>query len=154
MPVKVYSKAQQKVVEVSAADAQRGVLKGEYSIPEGQTVTIAKGNRIGKGPGSALLTALGQGARLVDEDEAERIRIRREESDIASQALATGEAAAAGISLGATTALEEALGVDTRRMEARRNAADWVGDVAEIGGALVGGGTGLAAKGGVAAAKG
>lgn len=154
MPVKVYSRAQQKVVEVPASEAQRGVLKGEYSIPEGQTVTIAKGNKIGKGPGSALLTELGRGARLVDEDEAERIRIKREESDIASQALATGESAAAGLSLGLTTALEEAAGADVDRMRARREAADWVGTAAEVGGALIGGGTGLAAKGGVAAARG
>lgn len=153
MAVKVYSKATQQVVEVPSSEAQRGLLAGDYVAPEGQQLRVAKGTKTGRVAPADLLVALGQGARLIDEDEAEKITIKREESDLPSQMLGTLEAGAAGASLGLTTALEAALGVDPERMAARREALDHVGTAAEIGGAIASGGAGLAAKTTAGAAK-
>lgn len=159
MPIKVYDSRAQREVEVSAAEAQRGIQQGDYSPIAGQRLRFAKGNRIGTAAPEDALTAIGQGARLVDDEEAARIKLEREESTTASQALATAEAAAAGVSLGASTFLEKELfGVDPERMAARREAAGPVATGAEIAGAalpaLITGGSTAPLSGGARAGTG
>lgn len=136
MPVKVYNRASQRVEEVSSAEAQRGAQQGDYDIVT-PTVRVARGNRTATIPADKLLTAIGQGARIVDDDEAARVKLEREESDIASQALGVVEGAAAGATLGASTFIErELFGADPERMAARRDFAGPVAGAAEIVGAV------------------
>jgi len=137
MPVKVYNRATQTVEEVSSAEAQRGVQQGDYDLAD-KKVRIARGQRTATIPATELLRALGQGGRLVDDAEAERVKMQREESDIPSQALATVEAGAAGATLGLSTLAETALfGVDPERAQARRDFAGPVATGAEVLGAAI-----------------
>lgn len=165
MPIKVYNRASQTVEEVSSSEAQRGLQQGDYDLAD-KRVRVRKGNRTGSVAATDLLTAIGQGAELIDDAQAEQVKIEREESDASSQALAAAEAAAAGLTLGGSSWVEaNILGVDPERMQTRREASGVVGDVAEIGGAIApalatGGssaaasGTSLAARGAAATARG
>lgn len=152
MAVKVYSKAAQKVVDVASDEAQRGLLQGDYDAIGGETIRVAKGNKTGTVGADGLITALGQGARIVDNEEAQQIQVRREESDIASQALGTAEGVASGATLGLSSLAQEALGADPKRMAARREATGVVGTGAGLVGAVVPtlltGGAGAAATAG------
>lgn len=136
MAIKVYNRATQKVEEVSASEAQRGALQGDYDLVN-KRVRVAKGNRTGTVDATNLAAALGQGAKLVDDAEAQAITIRREESTAAAQILGGTEAALAGVSLGLSTAAQEALGGDPERMRARREAIGGAGDALELAGAIV-----------------
>lgn len=121
MPVKVIDKATQEEVQVDAATAQDGFLSGRFVLPAG-SVKVTKAGRVGTVDAADALTALGQGARLVDDDEARTLRIQREESDYASQAVGGLEAALSGATLGLSRVAEEGLGVDPERMRARNEA--------------------------------
>lgn len=148
MAIKVIDKATQREVEVSSAEAQRGVMQGQYVLPAGR-VRIAKGNRTGSVDASELLQSVANGARLVDDDEASRVRLEREESTTGSQILGGLEATAAGATLGLSTLVERHAGVDMERATVRRESLGGLGTALELGGALALGGAGLA-RGGAA----
>lgn len=156
MAVKVYDKAAQKVVEVAAADAQDLVLRGEVELVD-ERVRVAKGVRTGTVAREHLADAVGSGARLVDDEEAQTLTVEREESDFGSATLGAVEGAAAGATLGLSSVALEALGVDPERMAARRRAAGPIGTGAEIAGglvpALLTGGGSTAASGAAAAGR-
>lgn len=150
MAIRVYDKASQTTRDVPSAEAQRGVQQGDYDVVD-PTVRVASGNRTGKVSSADLLTAIGQGARLVDEDEVDAITLHREESDTGSQVVGAIEAGAEGASLGLSTKLEEALGADPEAMRIRREGLGGLGTAIEIAGAAVpavmSGGGSLAAGG-------
>ncbi len=139
---KVINVVSQAEEEVSASEAQKGILQGRYQPTPGPVQVVHKG-RLGTVPAEKLQRLLGNGARMVDPEEAQTLRIRREENDLPSQALGALESAASGVTLGGSRVVEEALGVDPERMAVRESTPF------EIGGALIPGlltgGTGLGA---------
>jgi hypothetical protein len=149
MPVKVYSKAHQQVVEVDAKEAQRGIQQGDYDATG--TLRVAKGNRTGTVDAADLLTALGQGAELVDEEGSAQVEMRREEESLAGQIQGGAEAIAAGATLGLSSAALDALGADPERMRMRREVLGKGGTALELAGAAVPtfftGGSSLAGRG-------
>lgn len=150
MPIPVRDKATGQTIEVPSAEAQRGLQQGDYDAVD-STLRVADGNRTGKVSSADLLIALGQGARLIDDDEAAAISMRREQSDAGSQFVGGVEQLAAGATLGLSTKLEEALGANPEEMALRREALGGLGTALEIGGAIVpsmlSGGASLAAGG-------
>jgi hypothetical protein len=156
MAVKVIDKASQKVVEVTAEQAQDLAMRGEVLLVD-ERVRVASGNRTGTVAREDLAAALGQGARLVDDAEAQRLTIEREESGFAGNLQGGAEALAAGASLGLSTAALEAMGADPARMAARRKGLGAAGTGLEIAGAvapaLLTGGGSAAASGASAAGR-
>ncbi len=136
MAIKVIDKASQQEIEVSSKEAEQGLLSGNFVLPDAE-VQVTRGGKVGKVATSDLATALGQGARIVDTEEARQLRIAREESDTASQILGGAEAIAAGATLGASTWVERELGGNTARMRARREALGSLGTGLELTGAAV-----------------
>lgn len=133
MPVKVYNNATQQVEEVDAREAQRGIQQGDYTATG--KVRVAKGNRTGTVDGADLLTALGQGAELIDEQQAQAIKMRREEESVAGQIQGGIEAGLAGATLGLSSLAAKGLGADPERMRLRREVLGKGGTLLEIAGA-------------------
>lgn len=153
MPIKVIDKATQKEVEVSSKEAQRGVMQGQYVLPAGR-VRIARGNKTGSVDSGELLQSIATGATLIDDDEADKIRISREEHETGAQVLAGIESVAAGATLGLSTLAERHAGVDMERAKIRREGLGGLGSALELGGALALGGAGLARGGASLGARG
>lgn len=147
----------QQEVDVSSADAQQAVLRGDAALTD-ETQTVVKGGQLMDIPTANLSEAVARGWTLVDDEEAAAVQLRNEESDAASMALGAGEALASGLSLGLYSSAAEALGADPKRMAARREALGDLGTAAEIGGAalpaLFSGGASLAGTAGGTAARG
>jgi hypothetical protein len=154
MPIRVFDHDNNQEIDVSAAEAQDGIAKG-YFEPRGK-VRVARGNQTGSVDAKDIGGSLANGWRLVEDDEAEQIRLTREESTAASQAVATVESAASGATLGLSDIIEtEVLGVDPTRMAARAEAAGPLADAAFVAGAvapalLTGGGSSAATGAGLA----
>jgi hypothetical protein len=147
----------QQEVDVSSADAQQAVLRGDAALTD-ETQTVVKGGQLMDIPTANLGEAVARGWTLVDDEEASAVQLRNEESDAASLAIGAGEALASGLSLGLYSSAAEALGADPERMSARREALGDLGTAAEIGGAalpaLFSGGASLAGTAGGTAARG
>lgn len=158
MAIKVIDQRTQQEVEVSSSEAQRGILQGDYAVPAG-TLTVAKGEQVGDVDAADLVTAIGQGARIVDPDEARQIDLHREETDIGSTALAAAEAAGRGVTLGGIDWLGAALGAEPERQRVRREGLGAAATGLELAGALApsllvpGAGIGLGAARASAAAR-
>jgi hypothetical protein len=157
MAVKVIDKAAQQEIEVSAAEAQEGIATGRYGVRPG-SIRVAKGLDTGTVDAEQILGSLSNGWRIVDDDEASQIQLKREEADATSQILGGIEAASAGASLGLSSMALEGLGADPERMRLRREALGGFAMPLEIAGGLAAiagtGGGSLAAKGAVAAERG
>lgn len=136
MAIKLIDKASQKEIEVSSDEAQAGLQRGEYVLPTGD-VRVVQGNRTSTIGAGELADAIGHGWKLADDEEVAAATLRREESDLASQALGAVESVAAGATLGGSTYLESALGADPERMRARREGLGGLSSALELGGALV-----------------
>jgi hypothetical protein len=152
----VVSRATQEQVDVSSKDAQDAALRGDAALLE-PTQTVVKGESIMDVPTEQLARAVDMGWKLVDDEEAAGVQLRREETDFASGLQGGVEAALAGASLGLSTAAIDALGGDTERMRARREGLGAVGTGLELAGALVpvalSGGAGLGARGAAGALR-
>lgn len=147
----------QQEVDVSSAEAQQAVLRGDAALTEG-TQTVVKGSQLMDVPTVNLAEAVARGWTLVDDEEAASVQLRNEESDAASLALGATESLASGLSLGLYSSAAEALGADPERMAARREALGDVGTLLEVGGAALPaaftGGSSLAGTAGGAATRG
>lgn len=153
MGVKVYDKATQKEVEVDAAQLQDDINSGEgrFTPTKGKIRVTREGNRTGTVAAENLTDAIAEGWQIADEDDYQHRKMLREEATLAGEAAGLVESAAAGATLGLSTAALEALGMDPRRMAARRQATGGLGTAAELAGALVpaalSGGGSLAGRG-------
>lgn len=136
MAIKLIDKATQKEIAVSSDEAQAGLQRGDYVLPSGD-VRVVQGNRTSTVAAGELADAIGHGWKLADDEEVAAATLRREESDLSSKALGGLEATLAGATLGGSTYLEDALGVDPERMRARREGLGGLGSALELGGALV-----------------
>lgn len=166
MGVRVRDPATGETVEVSSQEAQDRLLAGSMSLGDLQDDSvrvIREGNRTGTVSRQELATAIAEGWSLADDEQVAQAKLRREESDFASQALGVVESGLAGASLGASTWAEtNLLGVDPERMKARREGLGDLATVAEVGGGIaatigtggLGGVAGGAARAGAAAARG
>jgi hypothetical protein len=144
---KVFDRQAQAEVEVSAKDAQEGILAGRYAPRLGRHSVVLPSGKVGTIPAETLGKALSRGARLVEDEEAAKIKLERENSSTGMQIVGGIESALSGASLGATRLLEEAVGVDPAGMEVRESPVlELAGSIAP---GLVSGGAGF----GVTAAK-
>lgn len=152
---KVYDPAQQATIDVPAAEATAGIRAGKYLATGRVRITRADGE-LGSIDAAELPKALDSGFRLVDDDEVDTIRTRREVETTGSLIKGTAEAATAGATLGLSTLIASQYN-DPEAMAARREALGTLGTVAEIGGAvapaLLTGGSTAAVRGGGLAAK-
>ena len=158
MGVRVYDKASQTEIELSPEQAQLAVRSGEAVLPTDR-ITIKRGHETATLDPSEFAAAYQQGWDLSDEEEARSLRIRREETDLASSIAGGVEAAASGVSLGATRWIERQLGVDPERMAARAEGLGAAEDFLEIAGSiapalLTGGGSAAATAAKTAAGMG
>jgi hypothetical protein len=145
--VKVYDPSTQQEVTVSSEEAQEAYTERRAAL-SGGTQRVAKGGTVLEVPNEQVTEAITRGYRLVDEEETQNINLHNEESDLGSTIQAGAEATAAGLSLGTSTWLLDALGVDAERMAIRREELGDVGTTLEIAGAVLpsamSGGGGLA----------
>jgi hypothetical protein len=158
MAVRVYDKDNDAQVEVSSAEAQEGIASGRYKPLSGK-VRVKRGNQTGSVDSSQIGAALANSWEVTDDAEAAKIRIRREESSIAGQAIGTAENVASGLTLGLSDlALTESGIADPERMAARSEALGDFATVAQVAGALapalVTGGASAGASGASLAARG
>lgn len=116
---KVFDRTAQAEVEVSAKEAQEGIVSGRYSPRLGRHSVVLPSGKVGTIPAETLGKALARGAKLVEPEEAERLKIQREQSSTGNQILGAIESTLSGVTLGASRTAEEALGVDPREMAAR-----------------------------------
>lgn len=135
MAKKVIDKATQQAQDVSSADAQAGVLAG-HVVLDGPTQTVVKGDQVMDISTDRLAEAVDMGWSLADAEEADATILRREETDLGSSILGGIESAAAGATLGGSTAIEAALGADVDRMRARREGLGGYGTALEVAGAI------------------
>lgn len=151
MGIKVIDKAGQQEIEVSSAEAQRGIQQGEYLLKD-PTVSVTRGGEIGDVDTPDLATALNQGWTLVDPEEATSFTLRRDAESVGGQVIGGAEAVASGATLGLSTLAEESLGVDPEGMRLRREGLGKGGTGLAMAGAIVPslftGGAGAAATGG------
>lgn len=157
MSKRVVSRVDQTEHEVDSETAQNAALRGDAALLE-SSQTVIKGDQIMEVPTERLAEAVARGWSLADNEEAAQVQIRREESDFASGALGAGEAALAGVTLGGSTWLADALGADSDRMAARREGLGDLGTGLEVGGAVAGafatGGGSLLARAGAGGVRG
>ncbi|MBK6920389.1 MAG: hypothetical protein IPH07_23515 [Deltaproteobacteria bacterium] len=156
MAVKVRT-ADGAVTTVSAKQAQEGALRGDLQILD-RSVRVKLGNRTGTISSADLTKATAKGWAIVDDEEAEELRLEREQSTLGNKALAVGEQVASDLTLGGTRLLEESLGVDPKAMAARNKAAGVAADIAGVGaqiaaGVLSGGASAAVEAGAAAGAK-
>ena len=136
MAVKVIDKATQRELEVSPEEAATGIASGALVVAQ-PTVRVLRGDgEIGTVSTDKLGEAQAHGWSLADEDMVDAAKLRREETDLGSSIQGGLEAAAAGATLGGSTAIEAALGMDVDRMRARREGLGGIGTGLEIAGAL------------------
>lgn len=158
MGVRVYDKTAQQVVEAQPEEAQQAFLEGGAALAQDQIRVKREGNRTGTVSAADLPAALAEGWEVSDDEERRQITLRREESDLLSSVQGGAEAIGSGLSLGGTTWLLDAVGVDSERMAARRGELGGFGDALEIAGAvapaLLTGGGSAAVQGGARAARG
>ncbi len=151
MPVKVHRKETGEVLDVPGAQAQQMLADGTGGLVD-ERVTIVRGDEVGTIESDDVPQALGQGFRVSDPEEADQIRVRKEERGTLGSLQGLGEAAASGASLGISDQLLTGLGADADRMRMRRDQLGDTADLAEMGGALLpllaSGGTAGAAMGG------
>lgn len=158
MPIPVVNSSTGEAVDVPSGEAQRAVLQGEALLPEGREVLVARGNETGTVDPSQIGAALANNWRIVDEGEAAAVDLKREESTVAAQALALGESALSGATVGLSDLALAGMGVtDPARMRARREAAGGLATAAELAGAaaplLLSGGTSAGLQGAGTAAR-
>lgn len=153
MAVRVYDKTTQREVDVTPAQLQDDIDSGEgrFAPTKAKVRVTREGNRTGTVAADKLTDAIAEGWQVTDEDDYQNRKILREEATLAGEATGLVESAAAGATLGLSTAALEKLGMDPKRMAARREATGGLGVAAEIGGALVpmalSGGGSLGARG-------
>lgn len=147
MGVRVIDRAGQEARETDPQDATAGFLSGKYAL-EDRRVRIGRGNDTGFVDADALVDAISDGWEVIDEEDASKRRLRREESDAASLARGGIERAAAGATLGLSSlVMEEVFGADPTRMRARSEALGGLGTAIEVGAGVVGGGLGVGRTG-------
>lgn len=148
MPTKMFSPAVQVEIDLPPEQAQEQFQRSEVAAKGEQLVT--KGDRILRIDASRLAEALEQGWQLTDEDTADKIKLRREETDAASLARGAvesiGRTLTFGLSDQATTALEDD-DESGERLGLRREGLGPVGTALELGTGLAGGLAGVAGKG-------
>lgn len=136
MPVPVVDSRTGEVLDTSSSEAQRAVLQGEALLPEGREVLVARGNETGTVDPSQVGAALANNWRIVDAGEAAAVDLKREESTASAQALALGESALSGATVGLSDVALAGMGIaDPKRMRARREAAGGLATAAELVGA-------------------
>lgn len=150
MPIKVHDKRTGEIVEVDGAMAQQGLADGSLALADDR-VKITRAGEIGSVSSDDVAQALGQGFRIVDQGEADKIKLLKEETDTFSTFQAGAEAALSGATLGLSDMAATGLGADRERMALRREGLGSAGTALEIAGSLapllISGGTAAPAVG-------
>lgn len=158
MPIRVYDRDNDAQLEVSPEEAQEGYASGRFK-PLDSKLRVRKGTQTGSVDSHNLSQSIAEGWALIDDADAQRLRVKREESGIAGAAIGTVENVASGLTLGLSDlALTESGLVDPERMAARSEALGDFATVAQVAGALapalVTGGASAGASGASLAARG
>lgn len=135
MGIRVYDKTTQQVVEVTSEEAAAGFGENRFA-PVDKTLTFSRGGETWEADATDLGQMLGQGFSLVDQEQANAIDLRREESDPGSTVQGMGERIASGATFGLSSLAADALGADPERMAARAESLDWVGTGLEVLGGI------------------
>lgn len=149
MSVRVRDPGSTETRDVSPAEAAKGIAAGTLEIAQ-DSVKVKRAGQTGSVSPEDLSKSLAHGWELTDEEGAKAARLVIDAYSVPGLAVGAAEAAAAGATVGLSTALEDALGVDMEAAAARREALGGVGTGLEVAGAvapaLLSGGTSLAGR--------
>ncbi len=140
-------------VALPPEQAQQAIERGEVA-PSGKQI-IFKGDRVLEIDASRLGEALDKGWTLTDDEGANEIILRREESDAGSTARAVVESGARALTFGASDLALDAAGLsgEPGAAQMRREELGGVGTAIEVGTGLAAGLAGVAGKGAGLAAR-